>query len=170
MNKIYLSLGSNEGNRIQWLQKAMDLIAARYGAVLTQSSVYETAAWGITAQPDFLNMVTYLETNQAPNELLETILGIETTLGRHRDVKWGPRIIDIDILFFNDEIIERPGLIIPHPYLHERRFTLTPLAEIAPDYVHPKLQKTITALLAECPDKLEVHKYKGLLPPQIALY
>ena len=156
MNKAYLSLGSNEGNRMLWLEKAMDLIAAHCGTILKRSSVYETAAWGITTQPDFLNMVIYIETNKNPTELLDEILRTETTLGRHRTVKWGPRIIDIDILFFNNEVIELPNLIIPHPFLHERRFTLAPLAEIAPDYVHPKLHKTITELLAECPDKLEV--------------
>ncbi len=156
MNKTYLSLGSNEGNRMLWLQKATDLIEARCGAILQRSSVYRTAAWGITAQPDFLNMVVSVETTQTPTELLEKILGIERSLGRHRTVKWGPRIIDIDILFFNDEIIDSPGLVIPHPFLHERRFTLTPLAEIAPGLVHPKLKKTIAELLAECPDKLEV--------------
>lgn len=156
MNKTYLSLGSNEGNRMLWLHKATGLIEARCGTILNRSSVYRTAAWGITDQPDFLNMAVYVETTQTPIQLLNTILDIEISLGRHRDIKWGPRIIDIDILFFNDEIINSPGLVIPHPYLHERRFTLVPLVEIAPDLKHPKLKKTITQLLAECPDKLEV--------------
>ena len=163
MNKTYLSLGSNEGNRALWLQAATDYIAARCGTILDRSSIYQTAAWGITTQPDFLNMVIYIETTQSPTQLLDTILNIEITMGRHRTIKWGPRIIDIDILFFNDDIIDTPGLIIPHPFIQERRFTLLPLAEIAPDYIHPKLNKTITELLISCPDQLEVHKYNGPL-------
>ena len=144
---------------MMWLQKAISLIETTCGPILKQSSVYQTAAWGITAQPDFLNMVILLETVLSPTELLTAILKIETTLGRHRDVKWGPRIIDIDILFYNNDIVNTPELIIPHPFLHERKFTLTPLAEIAPMYVHPLLNKTMIALLHDCDDKLEVHKY-----------
>jgi len=156
MNKAYLSLGSNEGNRRQWLQKANDLIKVHCGEILQRSAIYKTAAWGITDQPDFLNMVMYIETLKTPAELLTSILNIETTLGRHRNVKWGPRIIDIDILLFNNDVIDIPGLVIPHPFMQDRRFTLRPLAEIAPDYVHPKLNKTIKELLENCPDKLEV--------------
>ena len=156
MNKSYLSLGSNEGNRSLWIAKAIELISIRCGSVLKQSAVYKTAAWGITTQPDFLNTVVCIETNKTATELLDSILGIETTLGRHRTVKWGPRIIDIDILFFNDDIIDSTELVVPHPFIQDRRFTLMPLAEIAPDYTHPKLNKTITELLATCPDKLEV--------------
>ena len=158
MNQAYLSLGSNEGDRALWMQKAMTLIAAKCGKVTTRSSVYETAAWGITTQPDFLNLVLTLETKLSPETLLGKILGIEQMLGRHRTIKWGPRTIDIDILFFNSDVINTSELIIPHPFLHERRFILTPLAEIAPLYVHPLLQKTILELLAECPDKLEVRR------------
>ena len=163
MNKTYLSLGSNEGNRELWLQAATDYIADRCGTILDRSSIYQTAAWGITTQPDFLNMVIYIETTQSPTQLLDTILNIEITMGRHRTIKWGPRIIDIDILFFNNDIIDTPGLIIPHPFLQDRRFTLLPLAEIAPGYLHPKLNKTMAELLIACPDKLEVHKYNDQL-------
>ena len=159
MNDAYLLLGSNEGNRMLWMQKAMDLLSVSCGAIVSRSSVYETAAWGITGQPDFLNMVILLQTTKSPFELLAAIHTIEDTLGRQRDEKWGPRTLDIDILLNNNEVIETPGLIVPHPFIQKRRFTLVPLAEIAPDYVHPKLNKTINQILSECPDTLEVHKY-----------
>lgn len=159
MNKAYLSLGSNEGQRERWLQQAQEHIAINCGTITATSPIYETAAWGITNQPDFLNMVLGIETYLSPNELLQSILNIETSLGRVRTVKWGPRTIDIDILFYNNEVINQPGLTIPHPFLQERRFILAPLAAIAPQYVHPLLHKTITQLLADCPDKLEVHTY-----------
>jgi len=156
MNKAYLSLGSNEGNRKQWLAKALNLIETHSGEILQKSAVYKTAAWGITDQPEFLNMAISIRTSKTAEQMLHSILSIETTLGRHRGVKWGPRIIDIDILFFNDDILDTPELVIPHPYMQERRFTLTPLADIAPDYIHPKLHKTIRELLEICPDTLEV--------------
>jgi len=161
LNTAYLSLGSNEGNREQWLQQAIGLIAQKCGDITAKSPIYETAAWGINAQPDFLNMVLCINTPLSPEQLIRTILGIETSLGRTRTVKWGPRTIDIDILFYNNEIIELPDLIIPHPFLHERRFILTPLADIAPGYLHPKLNKTISQLLADCPDDLNVHIYQN---------
>jgi len=159
MNTTYLALGSNEGNRTKWLDMAMKLLAKNCGEITKRSSIYETAAWGITTQPDFLNMVISLQTLKNPQELLTAILSIETTLGRHRDIKWGPRIIDIDILFYNDEIINTSELIVPHPFLQERRFTLIPLTEIAPGYIHPKLHQSMRELLADCKDKLEVRKY-----------
>ena len=158
MNKAYLSLGSNEGDRVQWMEKAMWLLTVKSGTIVNQSSVYETAAWGLNTQPDFLNMVIVLETTKNAHELLKDILEAETTLGRHRTVKWGPRTIDIDILFYDDEIIDTPELVVPHPYLQERRFILIPMAEIAPKLQHPKLQKTIAQLLEECEDELEVKK------------
>jgi 2-amino-4-hydroxy-6-hydroxymethyldihydropteridine diphosphokinase len=156
MNKAYLSLGSNEGERARWLRKAIDLITAGCGKILAKSHIYETAAWGITSQADFLNMAVCIETEKRPLELLEAILEIETGMGRERTIKWGPRIIDIDILFYNDEVINLPGLVIPHPYMQDRKFTLTPLEEVAPEYKHPVLQKTVSDLLAECTDKLDV--------------
>ncbi len=161
MNVAYLSLGSNEGDRLQWLEKAIALISATCGTMQKRSAIYETAAWGITDQPDFLNMVITLETALSPTELLGAILQVETTLGRHRTVKWGPRIIDIDILLYDDVTMDMPGLIIPHPFMQDRRFILIPLAEMAPQYMHPVLHKTVAALLAECPDKLEVWRYNG---------
>ena len=161
MNVVYLSLGSNEGDRTSWLEKALELTAASCCNIAKRSAVYETAAWGITDQPDFLNMAIGIETMKTPAELLTAILNVETTLGRHRTVKWGPRIIDIDILLYGAVTMDSPDLIIPHPFMQDRRFILIPLAEIAPDVVHPKLHKTIRQLLAECPDTLDVHSYKG---------
>ncbi len=155
MNTAYLLLGSNEGDRKGWLVKAMDLISELCGNIINKSSIYQTAAWGITTQPDFLNMVIMVQTTQAPEDLLHTILNIETAMGRHRTIKWGPRIIDIDILFFNDITLNIPELIIPHPFLQDRRFTLLPLAEIAPDYIHPVFNKSVTTLLSACSDQLE---------------
>ena len=144
-----------------WLQTAIELLEENCGPIIKKSSIYETAAWGITAQPDFLNMVIELETAHAPEELLNEIHHIENRLGRQRDVKWGQRTLDIDILLYNHEIIDIPGLTVPHPYLHQRLFTLKPLAEIAADYIHPKLHKSISDLLADCPDDLGVNKYTG---------
>lgn len=162
MNDAYLSLGSNDGDRNGWLKKALNLISANCGAIVSQSLIYETAAWGITDQPDFLNMAVRIQTQLPALELLDTVLGIELQLGRERVIKWGPRIIDIDILLFNNEIINEPGLIVPHPFLHKRRFTLAPLADIAAEYIHPVLSIPIVLLLANCDDELEVVR-KGSL-------
>ena len=159
MNKVYLSLGSNEGDRIKWLKKALGLLGIYVGKVAAQSGYYQTKAWGLTEQPDFLNMCVQVNTILPVTELLGAIQNIETKLGRQRTVKWGPRTLDIDILFYNDESIELPDLTVPHPHLQERRFVLLPLSEIAPDFVHPKLAKSITQLLKECNDELEVVPY-----------
>lgn len=158
MNITYLLLGSNQGDRNKWLQQAITLLSAQCGTVVQQSGTYQTAAWGITDQPAFLNKVVLLHTELTPAALLIAIHNIETALGRQRDIKWGQRTLDIDILLYNSEIIELPDLIIPHPYMHDRRFTLVPLAEIAPDHIHPKKNKTIAELLDVCPDRLDVHK------------
>ncbi|MCW3123786.1 MAG: folK [Flavipsychrobacter sp.] len=162
MNDAFLSLGSNEGDRKQWFRKAIDMIGRSCGEVVELSSVYETAAWGITTQPDFLNMVIHVKTDLTPHDLLNHVLAIEIELGRKREIKWGPRIIDIDILLYNYEIINTADLIVPHPFLQDRRFTLIPLAEIIPSYIHPKLNNSIWQLLTECPDQLDV-RMKGQL-------
>jgi 2-amino-4-hydroxy-6-hydroxymethyldihydropteridine diphosphokinase len=156
MNNVYLLTGGNLGDRLLNLQKALMLVDEMAGAVVQKSSIYETAAWGVTNQPSFLNQVLLCITQFTAEQLLQTILLIERQLGRERAEKMGPRIIDIDILFYNDAVIDLAGLKVPHPEIANRRFVLEPLNEIAPDYIHPVLKKSIAYLLKDCPDPLEV--------------
>jgi 2-amino-4-hydroxy-6-hydroxymethyldihydropteridine diphosphokinase len=157
MNTVYLLLGSNEGERLLHLKQALGMVRT-FGNVQQESSVYETAAWGLEAQPGFLNMVIELSTELNAYEVLKKIQEIEGRLGRQRTVKWGQRTLDIDILFFNDEIIEREDLKVPHPFMDERRFTLEQLNEIASNVRHPVSRKTVADLLASCADTLNVQK------------
>jgi len=156
MNKAYLLTGGNMGNREKNLARAKKLISEQAGKVTRASSLYETAAWGKTDQPSFYNQALELETTLPPKDLLKLLLEIEKKLGRQRDEKYGPRTIDIDILLYGDQIFNDPQLRIPHPELQNRRFALTPLAEIGPGLVHPVFKKSITELLAICSDTLEV--------------
>ncbi len=158
MNTAYLLLGGNIGDRIFYLNKAQALIEAYCGKIVQQSSLYETAAWGIEKQPAFYNKVFELQTNLSPEALMQQLLFIEEELGRKRMEKYGPRIIDIDILLMDDRIINEADLIIPHPRLTERRFALAPLAEIAGKVIHPVYKKTIDELLLDCTDQLDVKK------------
>lgn len=158
MNRAYLLIGGNMGNREYCLIAAKEHLQLQCGPLVRQSSLYQTAAWGIEEQAPFLNQVVEILTSLLPEELLHTILLIEEKLGRKREAKYGPRLIDIDILLFNDDVVQKDFLAIPHPQLHNRRFALMPLAEIAPDVVHPVLNKTIRQVLEECPDKLDVQK------------
>ena len=158
MNKAYLLTGGNIGNRKAMLQQAIQLLNEYCGKITAESSLYETAAWGKKDQSAFLNQALEVETGLNARQLIRKILKVEKLMGRERKEKFGPRIIDIDILLFNDEIYDIPFLKLPHPELQNRRFALTPLAEIAPDIIHPVLKKTIKQLLADCPDKLEVKK------------
>lgn len=158
MNSTYLLLGSNMGNSTELLSNAIEQIENKIGPLLLQSNLYATAAWGNTSQPDFLNQVIEVATKLDATETLKEILSIEKNMGRIRTVKNAPRIIDIDILFFNNEIINRIDLIVPHPEIQNRRFVLTPLNEIAPQMIHPVLNKTIDQLLSFCPDQLAVKK------------
>ncbi|MES2795757.1 MAG: 2-amino-4-hydroxy-6-hydroxymethyldihydropteridine diphosphokinase [Bacteroidota bacterium] len=155
-NQLFLLLGTNLGDKKQNLITAIKAIEDLLGKVESKSKIYETAAWGITDQPSFLNQVLQIETNLAPTKVLKNILQIETEMGRIRANKWGARLIDIDILYIGNETIRKDDLIVPHPYLHERRFTLMPLVEIAADFIHPIFNKSNSQLLNECGDKGEV--------------
>jgi len=159
MNKTYLLLGSNIGNSKTSLAKAITQIEKQIGPVTRQSGLYNTAAWGNITQPDFLNQVIIVETELHPAETMQTILRIEKKMGRIRTVKNAPRIIDIDILFFNKEIIGLPDLTVPHPQIQNRRFVLVPLNQLSPNMKHPGLKKTVHQLLMHCADKLNVKKF-----------
>lgn len=174
MNNAYILTGGNIGDRLENIKQAQYLIENQCGTILKHSAVYETAAWGIAYQKDFLNQVLLIQTTLSPIVLMITILDIETKMGRIRMEKNGPRTIDIDILFYNDWVISDresvigekqsprskgdPELIIPHPQLHKRRFVLEPLNEIASEFIHPIFKKSIHHLLIECDDLLPVKK------------
>jgi 2-amino-4-hydroxy-6-hydroxymethyldihydropteridine diphosphokinase len=150
------------GNRLANLQLAVEQIQLMCGKILHSSSIYETAAWGMTDQAPFYNQALLLETTLSAKECMSLLLHIELQMGRVRNIPLGPRIIDIDILYFNDEIIDQKDLVIPHPRLAERKFVLMPLVEIAPDFIHPVFNKTNTLLLKECGDSLAVYKKTNL--------
>jgi 2-amino-4-hydroxy-6-hydroxymethyldihydropteridine diphosphokinase len=152
---IYIALGTNLGDRLMNLEAA---IGAMQPAVhiLAQSPIYQTEPWGHTEQPAFLNQVVRAETDLSPYDLLAYLKGVETTMGRTPTFRYGPRLIDLDILLYGDLVIDTPDLIVPHPHLPERAFVLVPLADLAPGFVHPKLKKTISVLL-ESIDRSPVH-------------
>lgn len=152
----YISLGSNMGDRLQFLKAAVQEIAYKLGRVTKESTVYECDAWGYTKQPDFYNQVTEIETTLTPAQLLSGCLEIEKSLGRERNILWGQRTIDLDVLLFDGSSVQFENLKIPHPYLHLRKFVLVPLCEIAPNLIHPTLELTISQLLERCPDQLNI--------------
>jgi 2-amino-4-hydroxy-6-hydroxymethyldihydropteridine diphosphokinase len=158
MNKVYLLIGGNMGDRMANLAQAIHLINQEIGPIQLTSSIYETAAWGNTNQPDFLNQALMLETSLDAETLMHQLLNIEIGMGRKRDIPMGPRTIDLDIIYFNDLVIENELITIPHPKIAERRFVLIPLSEIAPKFLHPVLNKTNEALLKDCGDSLAVYK------------
>lgn len=147
------------GNSKIQLGKAMVLIGKQVGKIIRQSSLYTTAAWGNTNQPDFLNQVIVVETKRTAVQTMQAILDIEKKMGRIRTVKNAPRIIDIDILFFNKQIISEVTLQVPHPQIQNRRFVLTPLNELSPNLIHPVLKRSVHYLFIHCPDKLDVKKF-----------
>jgi len=160
MEGIFLLLGSNLGNRSEVLEKTIRTLESSGIQVEKKSSVYETAAWGKTDQQAFLNQVLQIETHLEARQLLDLILDIELELGRIRKVKWGERLIDIDILYYHDTICKENDLQIPHPGIPHRRFTLVPLVEISPSFIHPEHEKSQNELLANCEDNLEVSVFK----------
>ena len=161
MPHVILHLGSNIGLRNQYLQRARQLLEAQVGKLVASSAIYRTSAWGIENQRDFLNQAFCFKTQLPPAQVLEIALNTETKLGRKRQERWGERIIDIDIIFYEDLTLDTPKLVIPHPWLQERRFVLVPLNDIAPNWVHPILGKTVSDLLMICPDEGEVERVSG---------
>lgn len=157
-HQAYILLGSNQGNREGFLEQAAGLVAAQAGSISKRSSIYETAAWGKEDQPPFLNQVLLIETLLNPDNLMQTLLNIESQLGRVRIEKMGQRTIDLDILLYDDQIYTSSIVTIPHPALQERKFVLMPLAEIASDVFHPVFQQSVRSLLEQCTDPLPVQK------------
>ncbi|MDX2134854.1 MAG: 2-amino-4-hydroxy-6-hydroxymethyldihydropteridine diphosphokinase [Saprospiraceae bacterium] len=153
---VYLGLGANIGDRLASLKKAQSFIDKYIGKIAKRSSVYETQPWGQPEQPPFLNMVVMANTTQDPRGLLLSIAKIEKEMGRERAEKWGPRVIDVDILFYGRRIIRDKGLEIPHPELHKRAFVLVPLMEIDPELEHPVLKQPVDELYMNCTDDSEV--------------
>lgn len=152
-------MGGNIGDTLRFLEKAVSLLED-FGHVLQTSLVYKTAPWGKTDQQSFLNQALLLETKHSADQLMSLILQVEERIGRKRGEKFGPRLIDIDILLFNEETINTDLVTIPHPQLPHRRFALVPLAEIAGGLMHPVLKKSINDLLQETNDTLEVKVYE----------
>ena len=159
MNKTYLLLGSNMGNSRQQLTIAIKHIGKQIGNITRRSAIYTTAAWGNNNQPDFLNQVIIVQTKLNALQAIEIILSIEKKMGRVRSIKNAPRVIDIDILFFNKEIIAEKNLVVPHPQIEHRRFALVPLNELSPGFKHPISHKPMHQLLNDCSDTLSVKKF-----------
>ena len=159
-NTVVLSLGGNIGDVKEVFNQATISLNENVGELVSKSSIYQTKAWGVENQPDFLNQVLVCSTKLSPDSVLEICLSTENLLGRDRTgkEKWQERIIDIDVLFYESEIIKTHNLTIPHPLLHKRNFILFPLTEIFPDFIHPTLNKTVNELKKSCEDKLQVIK------------
>jgi len=154
---VYIALGTNLGDRLANLRAALESMPPQV-TVLGESHVYETPPWGYEEQPAFLNMVVKAETDLEPEPLLAYLKQLEVELGREQNFRWGPRLIDLDILFYDDLVLHSPPLVIPHPRLPERAFVLVPLVEVAPDLVHPELGRKISALLAGL-DRQEIIRF-----------
>ena len=156
MNKVCFSIGGNIGDRKQNLANAIKHISSEIGSIISLSSIYETSPWGDIKQKDFLNQVILVSSELSAEKCMEKILLIEQKLGRIRTIKNASRNIDIDILFYNNDILDAENLVIPHPEIANRRFVLVPLCEIDASYIHPVLNKTLGAILTDCEDPLEV--------------
>ena len=159
MCKVYLLLGGNLGDRENNISLALKYLEKEVGVITKKSLIYETKAWGLHTQPDFLNIAVEIDTNLLPVNLLKKTQNIENLIGRKRGEKWAARTMDIDILFYDEEIIKTEKLVIPHPLMAERLFVLKPLNDIAPDLIHPILKIPIKQLLQNCLDNLSVKRY-----------
>ncbi len=159
MGNVYLLIGANLGNRESNMQKVLNLISKKIGKIVLKSSIYQTAAWGNANQPNFLNQVILCETTLAPQQVLAHIFDIEIFFKRVKLEKWGARTMDVDILFYNDWVIDTPNLTLPHPLLAQRQFALKPLCEVAPFFIHPILNITVSQMLLNCKDELEVAEF-----------
>jgi 2-amino-4-hydroxy-6-hydroxymethyldihydropteridine diphosphokinase len=157
--QAYILTGSNLGERDSYLATASRLLEQQLGAAVKKSRIYETAAWGNTLQAAFLNQILVFDTTFEGKKLLDILLSIEKEMGRTRTQKWAERTIDIDLLMLGDQVIHEEGLEVPHPHMHERRFTLVPMNELASDIIHPLLHKSMAQLLSECTDILEVNPW-----------
>jgi len=158
--EVILHLGTNLGYRAINLELVSIMISNHIGDIISESHIYETEAWGNTDQNDFLNQAMICNTTLSPHDILSQIQVIEAKMGRQKIEHWGPRIIDIDIIFYEQEIIENPNLKIPHPQLTNRNFVLRPLMDICPEHLHPVLNKSVKELVQECEDKSKVVIYK----------
>jgi 2-amino-4-hydroxy-6-hydroxymethyldihydropteridine diphosphokinase len=159
INQLFLSLGGNLGNTREIFEGAYPLIEKKIGKISVYSSIYQTEAWGPIPQADFLNQVILVSTTLPPKACLTEMLAIEKEFGRERKERWGPRTLDLDILYYSDVTIAEQDLSVPHPRIAERKFILTPLAEIAPFYLDPTSGKSMVALLEECEDKSQVNRF-----------
>ncbi len=160
-SNVYLILGSNLGNKLFYLQTAIRHISTKIGDIVKTSSVYESKPWGVTDQENYYNQVVQVSTLLSPQETIEKIHQIEAEMGRVRKRKYDSRIIDIDIAFWNNEIISENQLEIPHPRLHLRKFALLPLLEINPELIHPAIKKSVREILQKCPDTSEPVQLKN---------
>ena len=160
MNTLFLQLGSNLGDREQLIKDAMNLINEKIGKVVSSSKIYESDPWRVDGQKNYLNQILEVHSSLSAEDSLKVLQDIENELGRVRLEKWGERLIDIDIIFFNNDIIETPELCIPHKHMHERNFVLVPMNEIAPNFVHSKYNKTVSELLHATKDIEKVFVYE----------
>jgi 2-amino-4-hydroxy-6-hydroxymethyldihydropteridine diphosphokinase len=159
INQLFLSLGGNLGNTREIFEGAYPLIEKKIGKISVYSSIYQTEAWGPIQQADFLNQVILVSTSLAPQACLTEMLAIEKEFGRERKERWGPRTLDLDILYYSDVVIAEADLTVPHPRIVDRKFILTPLAEIAPFYVDPTSGKSMVELLDSCTDTSQVNRF-----------
>ena len=161
MQTVYLGLGSNKGERISYIEKAIEEISRLPETkIFVRSAVYETEPWGNIEQEDYLNSVIGIQTELNAEDLLKELKSIEKLIGRKENKKWSAREIDIDLLFYGNEIIDKDHMKVPHGQIENRKFVLVPLNEIAPEFMHPVFKKSISQLLEDTTDKLKVFKYK----------